>query len=353
MKAKIFLGPVDVANISNSFNSLFKELEIKADYYTFSNINQSFGFGSGKQIKQFDYKLRIFGKNIISIINLFIKYFFLAYTLLKYNTYIFISPHTIISRKKEKKILKYFNKKIIFLFVGCIDRDIGFLKDDPKYICNRCTDNAKKKFCLCSMPQQKRNRIQEYEKHSDYIISQDDSAGYLLNKKHIWFHLFTDKPKGIDYLKKHDNSKIIISHFPSNPEIKLSNIIIPILEELQKNHKNIEVIIKSKIPHKEVLSFLEETHIVIDALGLSYGMLAIEAMARGCVVVAGDFDFIRNKIPDIAVIGATSLNLYAKIEELIIDKALLIEKAKKSISYFNKYHSFDAAGKYYKEKLDI
>lgn len=350
---KAFLGPIDVANIANSFFSLLKYEGIHADYYTYSTDYQIFRYGSGIKVKQFNRKIKLFSKNITSIINLFIKYIFLIYLLLRYNTFFFISPHTILPSNSDLKILKYFNKKIIFLFVGCVDRDVSFLKDDSEYICNRCTDYAKQKFCLCDRPIKKAKRVRYYEKYSDYVISQDDSAGYLFSRNQIWLKIFAKTPSNKNYLKKYNNKIIRIVHFPSNPKIKLSHLIIPVLEELQKNYSNIEVVIQTKIPHKEVLKELEEAHIVVDALGLSYGMLAVEAMARACVVIAGDFEFVKNKIPDIAVIGATSLSLYSKIEELIINKELLFQKANDSLTFFEKHHSFKSAGKYYKNKLNL
>ena len=156
-----------------------------------------------------------------------------------------------------------------------------------------------------------------------------------------------------DYLLKHTTTKIRIVHFPSNPIIKLSHIIIPILKEIEAEYTNIEIVIKSGIPHAEVIEELEQAHIVIDALGLSYGMLAIEAMARGCVVFVGEMDFMNERIPDFACIGATSNNLKSKIVELITNKDILLEKAKESIAFYEKYHTPKVAGNYYKEKLNL
>jgi len=356
-KTKAFFGPIDVANIANSFVKLLRNEGYIADFYTYSNINQSFGYGSGKKITQVHFKFYIFGKNIFGvlnlIINLIIKRIFIFHILINYNTFFYISPHTILKQGKELKLLKFFNKKIIILFVGCCERDVNFLKNDDEYICNRCEDIKKRNVCLCDKIELKKDRVRNYEKYSSYILAQDDSAGYLLNKKNIWMHLFAERPLNNDFIKKFEREKIRIMHFPSNPKIKLSNIIIPVLKKIKEKYDNIELVIKTNIPHKEVLDELNNTHIVVDALGLSYGMLAIEAMARGCVVLAGDFDFVNDKIPDLAIVGVNSNNLFDKLEELILNKELLIRKAKDSLKFYNKYHSLEAAAKYYKENLKL
>jgi hypothetical protein len=38
---------------------------------------------------------------------------------------------------------------------------------------------------------------------------------------------------------------------------------------------------------------------------------------------------------------------------LILNKELLIRKAKDSLKFYNKYHSLEAAAKYYKENLKL
>lgn len=352
-KSNVFIGPVDVANISMSFAIGLKSVGIKSTFYSYQQSSHEFGYKTEKVIPQYDWEFRLFGKKPIVLINLIVKYLFLMYVLLKHNTFIFISPHTLLRNHFDLKLLSFFNKKIIFLFVGCHERQLDFLNNNPEYICNRCTDTLKQKICLCDNLVIKKQRIQLFEKYSNYIVAQDDSAGYLKKISPIWFHLIMEEPIQKNYLSKHKNTKIRIVHFPSNSLIKLSHLIIPVMKEIETEFENIEIVIKSGIPHSEVIEELEQAHIVIDALGLSYGMLAIEAMARGCVVVVGEMDFINNRIPDLACIGATARNLKSKIIDLISDRNNLLKIAEKSITFYENHHTPVVGGNYYKEKLNL
>ena len=352
-KSKIFIGPANIANIGQSLKIALEEVKISSAFYSWRTEENCFSFSQNKKLFLFNSIPKIFNKNITHIINYFLKATHLFTLILRYNTFIFISPHTLLPNNSDLKILKLFRKKVITFFVGCTERKTDLYPDNKEYICNRCLDTKKQKFCLCNDIQRKALRVQFFEKYSDFIVSQEDSSGYLLNKKPIWFHVISDYPHKKNYLKKYQEGDLTIVHFPSNPIIKLSRIIIPVLEKISKEKSNVRIIIKDRIPHDQVLFHLEKAHILIDALGLSYGVLAVEAMARGCIVVCGEMEFINNQLQDHPLIQATSNNLYGVVNKLIDNKANLQNLAIRSMDFYNQFHSPRMAGEYYKKKLNL
>ena len=59
------------------------------------------------------------------------------------------------------------------------------------------------------------------------------------------------------------------------------------------------------------------------------------------------------KTEDIPIININTKNIEIEIEKLLIDKANLKEIGKNSINYFNKYHSLEPVGEYYKRIMDL
>ena len=205
----------------------------------------------------------------------------------------------------------------------------------------------------CALTFKKRSRVQLFEKYSDYVIAQSDSANYFKTLNPIWLNVLCDTPPSKNYLKKFDSEEIIISHFPSNPKLKQSHIIIPILNELCNEFDNIKLVIKTNTPHNQVLTELERTHILVDRLGASYGVLAVEAMSRGCITIVGQFDYISDNFSHFAPVEVRRANLKDKLISLILNKKLRLKIAKKSLNFYKKYHSQYYTAKYYKENLNL
>lgn len=354
-KSRVFIGLTNTANISLTLAEALKLINVKADYVSLKFARRIFNYERDKLIFQFKENTFpiLFNKNITSIINTALLYMYFLYYLVKYNTFIFISPSSFLPNYNDLPILKLFNKKIIFIFAGCPERDVNFDKDNQEYICNLCTDKEKQKLCYCNNIERKSLRVQYFEKYSDYIISQDDSSGYLLIKKPIWPYVIAKEPNVKNYLLKYQEEVITIVHLPSNPMMKRSHIIVPVLEEIAKDRNNIKVIVKENVPHNQLLLLLEEAHILVDALGLSYGVLAAEAMARGCIVVCGEMEFVNRRLGENPLIQVTSKNLYEVLVNLIENRPRMQFLASKSIEFYKKFHSPKSAGQYYKEKLKL
>lgn len=356
-KSRVFIGTINTANQAKGFSEALRSVGIKADFWSGSNSQHPFGYGTDKVmkfLKDSPPSFKIFGKNIFYFVNnYFLRFLYFIKMLFSYNTYIFFSPSSILRNNRDLPILEFFKKKIIFVFCGCTERDPSFDESNPDWICNRCKDKEKQEKNLCNNLNSKKELVKYFEKKSNYIISQDDSAAFLKEKKGIWFYIFTDKPKPKKYLKKYNNKKIKIAHLPSNPLLKQSHIIVPVLKRLENENKA-EIILKYGIWSREkILSTLENSHILVDQFLPGYGVLGLEAMARGCIVLNRNDDWFLKNVPESPVYKTSADTLYDDLVYLIEHREVLKEYAEKFIKFYYKYHTPEVLGKFYKEKLGL
>lgn len=351
-KDKIFIGLTDIANIPMMFKKAFQENGYFCDYYTWSNDeDHPFGYEKDKILSLFKNPppFRLFGKNPFYVVNIFFRIYYFIRILFTYKVFFFISPKSFLKNNIDLPVIKFFNKKIYFIFTGCIERDPEFPQADEDYICKRCMDIPLQKYCFCNNLSEKINRVQRLEKYSDFIIGQDDITSYIKNKsKLIWLYLITAYPKNkINILKKYNQKELRIIHFPSNPLVKQSHIIIPILRRFE-NIENVKVIIKEGIWSREKIEKeLSEAHILINALGTGYNTLPIEAMSYGCVVVNSHPDWFKKNVPDAPIYETYAKSLFEDINYLIQKREVLMNYAFSGLEYYYKYHCPKAAGNFY------
>jgi hypothetical protein len=296
---------------------------------------------------------KLFGKNIFYFLNKIIKSLYFFKFILVYNTFIFISPSTILKNYKDIPILKFFRKKIVLVFCGCNERDPSFDIKNPDWICNNCKDTNKQENNLCTNLKKKKEKVRFFENYADYIIAQEDLVGFLNKKEYIWFYVFSEKPQNGNKLKKFNSPNIQIVHFPSNNLIKQSHKIIPILKKIQKAGIA-EVIIKNGIwSRTKILNTLNESHILVDQFGAGYTTIGVEAFARGCVVLNRNDEWFMEKVPQSPVYKTSSKTLYEDLVYLINHRDILNSYAERSINFYKKYHTLNSLGKYYKKQLRL
>lgn len=356
-KTKAIIGLTNIANVHVNLCESLKRVGISCDVYEWSTINHPF-YNNISVRKLFLFNttnppFRIFGINIFARINKILMILYFLKLLLKYNTFFFFTNSNFDERLITLKILKLLKKKIIFMFTGCLERDPYFDKINKDYICNNCMDINLQKYCYCDDLAKKRRRIEKIEMYSNYILSIPDTSSFIKDKsKVIWFYL-AEKIEEKDYLKKFTDSNIRIVHLPSNSKIKQTHKIVPILENLSKN-ENVEIIIKENVwTRDEILSTLEKSHILVNVLGTGYNTLAIEAMARGCVVLNSHYNWFKENVPEAPIVDITEDNLEIIVNNLVQNHNLLYDLANKSIEYVKKYHSYEAVGNFYKQNLNL
>ncbi len=362
-KSKVFVGPSDNVGLamyiarslrkagiyahSYSYISDLTNYEIKADFpdLLFYKLNR----------KKIEYLyINRFTKWPINSI---IRTLLLIKCLFKYNTFFFISPVTFYNKNLDLPILSFFRKKIAIILLGCAERDPSDPINHGDWgFCKICTDYAKQKGCLCNNLEQKKNKFRLIEKYCEYIFAEKDLINFVKNNPNIFpVYVAADPPKSAEnLLNKFNTTKIIIAHFPTNNILKGSKYVIEIMDKVCKENPEVEFV-NRRMSNKELLDFLEKhVNIVIDELHSPYhGMLAVEAMARGCIVLTRVLDYFYKERPELPIISVNPDNLKDVLNNLLMDRVKMLEIAKRSIDYYNKYHTLQSVGAYYKRILEL
>lgn len=352
---RVYLGPANSANFSYYIEKSLKTVGIKADFISFSNSLHQFDYGEVKVFRLINNPpFKIFGKNIFYFINqYFLKSIYFSYTLIRYEVFIFIKPMTFFKNNFDLKILKFFGKKIVTINAGCADRDLNF-DNDPEYVCNTCKDIAKQRGNLCLNIEEKMARAAFFEKYSDYVLGFADNTSFIKDKTKVHRVAIGMPNIIINAENKEFFGKLRISHLPSNPLMKGTNIIEPILNKIN-NQYDVEIIIKKeKWSRDEIINELKMSHIMIDSLaGYTFGVLSLEAIQYGCVVLNAYPDWIAQYYTIPPVVKVTGSTLYKTLINLINDRNLLREYALRSQEAFNKYFTYKVAGEYYKKIFNL
>jgi hypothetical protein len=352
---KIYIGPANLANIFYHLEKSLSSCGIKADFITWSNTIHPFDYEKAKVFRLVNKPpFRIFNKNIFYFLNNYIlKPIYFLYALIKYDVFLFIKPSTFFRNNNDLKILKFFNKSIGIFQVGCTDRNLTF-DSDPEYVCNMCTDMVLQINCFCDNPNKKMAQSFFFEKYADYIFGPPDTVSYTKNKNKVHQYAVGRPEIIIKAINKNFYGRLKISHLPSNPLVKGTQIIIPVLNRISKE-EDINIVIKNEIWSRErIIKEIKDSHILIDSLlGYIFGTISLEAIQYGCVALSAYPKWISDCYDIPPVVKITGDSLYTILKEIINDRQLLKHYAERSQESYNRYFTYEAAGKYYKQVLQL
>ena len=352
---RVYIGPANIANFSDHIEKSLTSNGVKADFITWSYMVHPFDYGEMKVFRVVNKPpFKIFGKNIFFSVNQYLlKPLYFLYALIKYDIFLFIKPTTFFRNHSDLKILKFFNKKVGVFFCGCADRDINF-DSDPEYICNTCTDIAKQNKFFCNKVDQKVTEVNFFERYADYIFGPPDTVSYVIDKNKVHKYVIPGMAIKIKAEDKNFNGRLRISHLPSNPLLKGTHIIEPVLIKLAKE-EDIDIVIKKEMWARErITDELKNSHIVIDSLaGYIFGTLSLEAIQYGCVVLNAYPDWIASNYDIPPVVKVTGDTLYSILKELNSNRELLKQYSEQSQEAYNRFFTYVAAGKHYKEVLSL
>jgi hypothetical protein len=356
-KQRVFVGVLNTGGLAASMAAALRAAGVHA--VSFSYSAHPFGYSCDHErilfIPRSGNRLSglLLNRYVIRLIRLSQKIRLFISCLFQYHTFVFISTQSFFSDQSDLRILHLLRKKICFVFVGCPERD----PQDPLNLtdrgyCSFCRDEQLQKQCLCREPLRKQQVIRNIERHSDIIFSARDTSGYLRNKSILkkLFVIDRSDPQE-DFLHKFaDPRKIIISHFPTNKLLKNTGHVEDIIRSIPDERLEYCSV---RLSNNEVHVCLEKTHILVDQFGSMHGLLAVEAMARGCVVICRLSRWFREDHPEIPVISCEPEELRDVLLDLLDHPDKMQQIAVDSIAYYRKYHSPQAAGAYYKAVLHL
>jgi len=355
---KVFVGPnnnvglnVKIADALKAVNVYAKSCSFNEDPYIYNKADIVIPLWGHKK---YNYFQKLFINKISRFfINSVIRIYILLYALLKFDIIYLISPHTFFKKNLDLPILKLFKKKIVFAFLGCAERDPSDPINHSKYgICKLCNDRRKQKNVYCTNLNKKQKRIRYLEKYADHIFAVKDLSSFLIYKNYHQIFVPHSKPPAIDYLSKFNRRPIVIAHFPTNNSLKGTKYVLQAMEKISDKYANEVKFICEKVENKKLLGLLEkEVCILIDQFGSYHGMLAVEAMSRGTVVVARISDWFYEERQELPVVNCEANEIFEKLSELIENPSKLKILAQQSIEYYYKYHSLNSVGAKFKDVI--
>lgn len=139
-----------------------------------------------------------------------------------------------------------------------------------------------------------------------------------------------------------DKKEPLLLHAPTNRAFKGTDIVEQAVKELQRTH-HFHYQAVERMRHAEAVQLYLQADIIIDQLLCgTYGMLAVEAMAMGKVVVANIRDDVRAKLPaDLPIIHATPESLVTVLRQLIEQPERRYAIGKASRAFAERYHAVE------------
>ncbi|WP_274363646.1 glycosyltransferase family 4 protein [Paenibacillus thermotolerans] len=136
--------------------------------------------------------------------------------------------------------------------------------------------------------------------------------------------------------------ELTIVHAPTNRDFKGSDHVERAIKLLNKKARFTYKLVE-RMNHEQALAAYQSADIVIDQLLCgSYGMVSVEAMAMGKVVVAFVRDDVRERLPpDLPIVVANPDTLYSVLLHLFKNPELRHEIGKASRAFAEKHHSVE------------
>ena len=200
-----------------------------------------------------------------------------------------------------------------------------------------------KKFACFYHGNDVRNRgvIPEIHRISDLnLTSELDLLDKYPGIKYLFLPIDTNTIKPIE----RNNEKIKIAHATRSRVNKGSDFIIKTVKKLEKTHP-VELVLIENVPHNECMSIKAKCDIYIDQIadkgGWGYGMSSVESLAMGIATCTFLNDKYQEFIPDHPFVNVCYETLENELMNLIEDRELLDEKARKGREWVVKTHDID------------
>jgi len=329
IKSKVFVGPGNIAGSAMYVAKSLRFIGIDASSYSYNP--HPFGYPCDyDNILYINPFVELHKRNLlqklainrytIRIIWVIQKLFLFSFSLLKYDTYIFISNETFFNNNTDLWLLKLMKKKIAFLFVGCPERDpTDIINLTDRGICSFCQDKRMQKNLHCHDGNKKKMKIESISNYADIIFAYRETTSFIRDKSKIRpFYCIADSQidAGVIANKFNNFNQLKITHLPSNTLLKGTSAIEIAIKELRDKGYGFQYF-SDRVRHSEVQNILENTHILIDQFSVGNGLLGVEGMANGCVVICRTAKWFREDFPDLPLVSCEPEELTKTLMDLI------------------------------------
>ncbi len=337
MKYKVFIGLTEIAGYYSNLKKGFQDIGVECTFIDLSSHPFQYGgddetnifvrmykWNQNQAIK-YDHKIL---KAPFFILSHVLKIPIFIWALCYYNIFIFGFGKSFFNCL-DLPILKFFNKKIAFVFNGSDGR--------PPYI-----NGARHSLALGdykNLSHKMKSNIIAIEKYADAIITQPAISHFHKKKVGNFIaigHPFTSITPD-DCTHNNTSREITILHSPSDPIGKGSAHIRAAIADLKKRGYNINFIEITGKPHQEVIENLQRCDFIVDQVYSDLPMpgFATEAAWFGKPAVIGGYyknyihnDCLPEHIPPSLYCHPDEIT--SAIERLIVDKEYRLELGRRA-----------------------
>lgn len=349
---RVFIGLGEVAGYFGSLKTGFLENGIYCKFITLSDHPFQYGkedkniFSSLiKKLNKIPLPNNRFGKIIKYALSFLPRLMLFLWVLFKFDVIIY-SFNSSFFLYKELPVLKFFNKKIIYVYLGSDSR--------PPYL-NGKEINSSEINKIHIKSEKKKKTIKKIEKYADYIIDYPTQAHF--HERDFIMGLILGFPidfKNKEEIIEEETTKILILHSPSSPIIKGTFEIEESINNLKKKGYEIDFIKILNKSNAEVIEEIKRCDFVVDQKYSDTPLagLATEAAFFGKPSIVGSYycreihkDLEQKDIPP--SIFCLPEELKEKIEQLIKDSNYRYRKGKEIREFVvENWNSKKVASKY-------
>lgn len=256
------------------------------------------------------------------------------------------SKYRYFMRYFELTLLKLFKPKIFVQYQGSDARQ--------KWFCHKkfenCIPSFKSPYTKSDLLKDRTIdlQIRDLDKIASCIYSLNPDLMHVLPKRskflpYCHIDLSDWKMDGVEII----NKPLRIGHAPSNRDVKGTDEIITVINQLKKNHPScFEFILIENIEIHEAKEIYKSLDLLIDQIYVGwYGGLAVELMALGkpviCYLREDDLMFVPEEMKnDLPVIRADPGSLHSVLQEFLkLTDNEIIDLGIKSREYVEKWHN--------------
>lgn len=189
-------------------------------------------------------------------------------------------------------------------------------------------------------------RVRGVDPHMDELsdLNLTNESDHLLRHPDIHY-IYIPFDASAFRVREQENQRLRIIHSPSNRATKGTELILPVMERVQKA-RGVEFVLAEGKPHREVIRIKQSCDIAIEQVGnyggTGYGRNSLETLAMGIPTVTEMTPDYIAWLPENPFVLVTPETLFDRIIELIDDPALRREKGLAGRSWVETYHSFEA-----------
>ncbi len=283
IKYVFVVGVDEMANSTLFFKKAFKSEAISV------NFKQNKFYQNNK----YDYSLDINNKYLLYLSRIFYGPYLLAKLANESEVFVYFWwTGFCVNRELDYKFLKHKKKKIVCIFVGDDIRSRKLLQE-------KCLINENDSYVFYDKYDIESNEIRVKrvadlaDRYADLVFSlKKGQVSYLKKSVDKFMYMIDDDILNASQFELNKKTKIKIVHAPSNPVLKGTPLVKAAIKKLKVEGYTFEYIELQNCSNEEVLSILNESHIVLNQFYADMpGVFGIEAMAKkNAVLMSADYE---------------------------------------------------------------